>query len=605
MMKTILKTKAEFSALLFCHTDVLRQLNILGLAMIAVSLLYLMAANWWMIPKFVRLIIPMFVLICSAMGSLYFAASEVLRQSFDTISGLMLGLGLAVIGQIYQTGADSYLLFLVWAILLLPWLYRPNIGIFVMLTIISQLALYFYFKQSFWMERAEGIYVIALNSLSAATFIYAMRHYSALRYVFIAFFVAISIGSMLAFIGNARVINLASVFVLPLATAFYFYRQYRVLECTLLIAGVAFSLSLWVLERFSGQFINSAGGLFVLALLIFMWFAAISFVLTRLFPKSTWSMIPLAIGAWIAGIVLAVLLLTFWETISIVMGVVFIGIAWILLHRQTSFFIRQFAYCLWVCGQIAVLVHLGLLTDNLWWVWLVQLVMLCLSVLTRKHWLIVTLQLIASHALWIAALVFTNTFAGGFWLMSVILGSNAAIFILMILTSRFWQPSMYMKSVVLWALMILGGVAATQMLLGIQAPKLLQSSSHEIVVFYLLPCIFVFCLVLQHFQVFLSNAHQIWLWLIPVLGLLLVYFGYFGLFVVLVLWAWATVNRLRWVQGLCILLLMFWLWMLYYRLDMSFLSKSLTIFISGVMLLFLVQALKHIGLMPATEGDQV
>ena len=47
----------------------------------------------------------------------------------------MIGLSLAVIGQVYQTGADSYLLFLIWTLLILPWLYRPNIGIFALITL--------------------------------------------------------------------------------------------------------------------------------------------------------------------------------------------------------------------------------------------------------------------------------------------------------------------------------------------------------------------------------------------------------------------------------------------------------------------------------------
>jgi Predicted membrane protein len=128
MKKTELIHNNPFSPLLFCDAKVLRYLNILGVALIAVSLLYLMAANWWMLPNQVQLAIPMLVLLCSAIASIYFNQREWIRQSLDTVSGLMLGLSLVVIGQIYQTGADSYQLFLLWAVLLLPWLYRPISG---------------------------------------------------------------------------------------------------------------------------------------------------------------------------------------------------------------------------------------------------------------------------------------------------------------------------------------------------------------------------------------------------------------------------------------------------------------------------------------------
>ena len=130
MIKKDVMQKNEFSPLLFCHAQAVLHLKVLGLALIAVSILYLMAANWWMLPKWVQLGIPMLILVCSAAASAYFSQKVWLQQSLDAVAGLMLGLSLAVIGQVYQTGADSYLLFLLWAVLLLPWLYHPNIGIF-------------------------------------------------------------------------------------------------------------------------------------------------------------------------------------------------------------------------------------------------------------------------------------------------------------------------------------------------------------------------------------------------------------------------------------------------------------------------------------------
>nr|WP_228722578.1 MULTISPECIES: DUF2157 domain-containing protein [Acinetobacter] len=102
MHKTELIRNNQFSPLLFCNVEVLRYLKILGLALITVSLLYLMAANWWMLPDPVQLAIPMLILLCSATASIYFDQQEWVRQSLDTVSGLMLGLSLAMIGQIYQ-----------------------------------------------------------------------------------------------------------------------------------------------------------------------------------------------------------------------------------------------------------------------------------------------------------------------------------------------------------------------------------------------------------------------------------------------------------------------------------------------------------------------
>lgn len=587
-MNKINLKQSEFSPLLFCYPYMLRHLKILALAMMVMSLLYLMAANWWMLPQFIRLSIPMLVLLGSAIGSMYFADRNIIRQSLDTVSGFMLGLNLAVIGQIYQTGADSYLLFLVWAILLLPWLYRPNIGVLSILLVVSQLALYFYFKQSFWMEQAQDLYVLALNVLTALSFMYAIYRYPTLRFLLIAFITIISIGSMMHFIESNDLVYLASVFILPVAAAVYFYCRQAVLECILLIAGVALSLSLWLLQQFDEHLFNSAGGLFVFAVLIFSWFAAFSFGLTRLFPKSSFSMIPLAIGAWIAGIILAVLLLTFWQSFSMVMGIVFIGIAWLLLHHYVSFFVRQLAYCLWVCGQTAVLVHIGLITDNLWLVWLMQLVMLFLTAITRKYWFILSLQLIVGHILGIATLFLTDHFYDAEGLINLVFGFNTLIFIAIFLTAGYWQSSAYMKSIVLWLICILIGVAGAQSMLDTHHPFYAEMNLSQIVSYLVLPSILI--LVLQQLQHFKDP----WLWSIPCLGFILVFIGYFEIYIVLIFIAWARVYRHQWVYGLCILLLIFWLWMLYYNLGISFLYKSFTIFISGLMIYLMSNRLKQI-----------
>lgn len=88
----------EFVPRLFLNRQFIQYLQVIGLGLIAASILYLIAANWLMMPKLIQLIIPMILLMCSAMGSLYFSAKRWIQQSLDTISGLMLGLGLAVIG---------------------------------------------------------------------------------------------------------------------------------------------------------------------------------------------------------------------------------------------------------------------------------------------------------------------------------------------------------------------------------------------------------------------------------------------------------------------------------------------------------------------------
>ncbi|WP_313564345.1 DUF2157 domain-containing protein [Acinetobacter sp.] len=588
MHKTELIRNNQFSPLLFCNVEVLRYLKILGLALITVSLLYLMAANWWMLPKFVQLFIPQILLLGSALLSVRFTAREKLRQSLDTVSGLMLGLSLAVIGQIYQTGADSYQLFLLWALLLLPWLYRPNIGIFALFCVVSQLALYFDFKQSFWLVRAETLYLLSLNLLTGLSMIYALRYYPVLRYLFIAVVVLISVVSMFRFIDSDSIWYLASVLVLPILFSVYFYTRKQQLETSLLVAGLALSFSVLIFDLTQQYLQDSAAGLLILALLIFSWFAAITGLLIKLLPKSRFSVIPLALGAWIAGVILAMLLLTYWKSFSILMGIIFIAVAWWLIRSKPSVFLRQLAYCLWVCGQAAVLIHTQLLTESLLLIWLIQVGITLLTIMSRMHWLVVLLQLLLAHILGIAVLVDQHAFFQDQRLLTWIMLLNYSILTGALLTARYWLASAYAKSMNLWMISILVVTAIFQCLLQFGVAQQLQPRGiDEAIIFYILPAFWLLSFVGIH----LKQFSRIQLWLIPAAGILLIALGYFEIFIILVFMAWAMVNQQRLMQALTILLLIFWLWLLYYNLGLSFLFKSVSIFASGVLVLLLAYVL--------------
>lgn len=588
MSKTVPKPDHPFSPLLFIQPAVIQILQIIGLALIAVSIVYLLAANWWMLPKFVQLFMPQVLLLGSALLSVHFAAREKLRQSLDTVSGLMLGLSLAVIGQIYQTGADSYQLFLLWALLLLPWLYRPNIGVFALFCVVSQLALYFYFKQSFWLVRAETAYLLSLNLLTGLSLIYALRYYPVLRYLLIAVVVLISVFSMFRFIDSNSIWYLASVLVLALLFSAYFYTRQQQLETSLLVAGLALSFSILIFDLTDQYLQNSAAGLLVLALLIFGWFAAISALLIKLLPQSRFSVIPLALGAWIAGVILAILLLTYWESLSILMGLIFIGIAWWLIHSKPSVFLRQLAYCLWVCGQAAVLIHTELLTDSLLLIWLIQIGITLLSIMNRMHWLVLLLQLLLAHALGIAVLIEQHPFSHDHRLITWIMLLNYSVLTVALLTARHWLASAYAKTVNLWMISIFAATAIFQCLLqfGV-AQQLHPRGIDEAIVFYILPAVWLLSFIGIHLKQFSLTP----LWLIPAVGILLIALGYFEIFIILVLMAWAMVNQQRLMQALLVLLLIFWLWLLYYNLGLSFLFKSVSIFASGLLVLLLAYVL--------------
>jgi len=63
-------------------------------------------------------------------------------------AGVLVGILLALFGQVYQTGADPYGLFLGWALLILPWvLIGRQAGLWMLLAVLANLALIMYWTQ--------------------------------------------------------------------------------------------------------------------------------------------------------------------------------------------------------------------------------------------------------------------------------------------------------------------------------------------------------------------------------------------------------------------------------------------------------------------------
>lgn len=579
------RPKHEFSTRLFQDVQVIQYLQVIGLALIAASFLYLVAANWLMLPKFIQLAIPILLLVLSAAASVYLTGHAWIQQSLDALSGLFLGLSLAVIGQVYQTGADSYLLFLVWALMLLPWLYRPNIGVFALLCIVSQLALFLYFKQSYLMSEHSLWYLLCMNVLTALFVTFSLKYYSALRFLFIAFVTVMSMYSMFLFCGNGveqyQWQYLLLSIVLPIYLILYFYLHHRALETSLQAAGLAASFSIFIFQWAEHILSDSIVGILVLALLIFAWFAVISLALMKFLPQTKFAVIPLAIGAWIAGIILSSLLLTYWKAFSIVMGLIFIALAWWLIRCAHSIFSRQFAYCLWVCGQSAVLIHSEMLTQSIAFIFILQIGFILLCLLSRMHWFIALIQLIAGYGLAVATIGFGNLIQGEENLFLAVTGLNYLLLIILLVTATYWLQSMYRKTLVLWMLFI---VLASVVLQTLSNNFLYFEQSHDRVAYlfivYILPVIWL-GLYITYDQKHLGVEK----WLLLLLGLVLIALGYFEIFLLLVLMFWAQVYQQALVKALSIVLFIFSLWMLYYNLGLSFLLKSFTILLSGVLLL--------------------
>ncbi|PJG65385.1 DUF2157 domain-containing protein [Acinetobacter seifertii] len=584
----------------FRSTLFIQHLHIFSYLFMAVSILYLIAANWLMLPDSIQLSIPPVILLVTAWVSVTDILSEGVRQTLHGICGLMVGLSLAVIGQVYQTGADSYLLFLIWTLLLLPWLYRPNIGIFILVCITSQLALFLFFRQTFWAEKFPYLYLFTLNLLSLIEFWVCIKKYRALRFVFIAWFAVISIIGMIQYLSNANIPYLILAFLSGIIAFYYFFKKNDQLCASLMAAVLGVTATIWLVDGINHLFKDSNEFIFLLiAGIIFTWFALISYFLIRIFRQSRFYVIPLAIGAWLAGLALAAFTLVFWETISLIIGIIFVAIAITLLTKSQNYFIRQFAYCLFISGQTAFLFHLGSETNQILWVLIAQIFILCISYFLKPHWFFILIQMLATygiaffyllqldHSIWSVNSVqtyFNLTLLNYFIFSLVLLIGNKAIV-------------SYERSIFLCVLAVILVNSFFDNFIGL---ALLDSADQSLWFLYVLPSLWLLCF---SFFYLYRQLHSITFFAFLIFGIVLIALGYFDVFILFVILTWALKNKDRIVYGITLLVFTTVLWQLYYSLQLSFLAKSASILVSGIILLALYRLLLQEAESNFVEGE--
>lgn len=572
----------------FRNTLFIQYLHIFSYLFMAVSILYLIAANWLMLPDSIQLIIPPVILLVTAWVSVTDTLSEGVRQTLHGICGLMVGLSLAVIGQVYQTGADSYLLFLIWTLLLLPWLYRPNIGIFTLVCITSQLTLFLFFRQTFWTSKFPYLYLFTLNLFSLIQFWICIKKYRALRFVFIAWFAVISIIGMIQYLSNANIPYLISAFLSGIIAFYYFFQKNDQLCASLMAAVLGVTATIWLVDGINHLFKDSNEFIFLLiAGIIFTWFALISYFLIRIFRQSRFYVIPLAIGAWLAGLALAAFTLVFWETISLIIGIIFVAIAITLLTKSQNYFIRQFAYCLFISGQTAFLFHLGSETNQILWVLIAQIFILCISYFLKPHWFFILIQMLATYGI---AFFYLLQLDHSIWSVNSVQTYfnltllNYLIFSLVLLIGNKAIVS-YERSIFLCVLAVILVNSFFDNFIGL---ALLDSADQSLWFLYVLPSLWLLCF---SFFYLYRQLHSITFFAFLIFGIVLIALGYFDVFILFVILTWALKNKDRIVCGITLLVLATVLWQLYYSLQLSFLAKSASILVSGIILLALYRLL--------------
>lgn len=93
----------------------------LAVGQILAGIVFFFAFNWADLPPFGKLATVQAGIVLCAVGAWIGRDRPAAWSALVTAAATLVGVLLAVFGQIYQTGADAYTLFVGWALLILPW----------------------------------------------------------------------------------------------------------------------------------------------------------------------------------------------------------------------------------------------------------------------------------------------------------------------------------------------------------------------------------------------------------------------------------------------------------------------------------------------------
>jgi len=261
----------------------------LGAVLVAAGVIFFFAYNWDAMGRFAKFGLIEAVLVMTVVAALVAGPDTAAGKASLLLAALLTGGLLALIGQTYQTGADPYELFAIWALLILPWTFVSRLPAFwLLLLLLLNLAVTLYFQAFrglFGFLFTSGSVVWALALLNAAALVLwefaASRGISWLRERWAARLVSAASGisvtalTLWAIVDSSDVGPLAFLaYVAWLAGAYYYYRH-RVRDLFVLAGGVL-SVIVTVTTLLSREILRGgdAGGFLIIGIVVVVMSAA-------------------------------------------------------------------------------------------------------------------------------------------------------------------------------------------------------------------------------------------------------------------------------------------------------------------------------------------
>lgn len=158
-----------------------RLLLTLGAALVLSGIVYFFAFNWNKVPVAAKFGLVEGGLFGSIIAAYLTGLRELPGKILLLSAAVLVGVFMAVFGQVYQTGADAYTLFMMWALVILPWViigeFAPLWGVWL---VVANLFIYLYVEQTFGYQDRLAIEFSSLIVFNGAAV--ALREFFADRW---------------------------------------------------------------------------------------------------------------------------------------------------------------------------------------------------------------------------------------------------------------------------------------------------------------------------------------------------------------------------------------------------------------------------------------
>ena len=144
----------------------------LGVSLILSGIVYFFAFNWTKITPEMKLgSIQLAILGCLG-ASYYYGLARLFGKIMLLSASVLVGVFLAVFGQNYQTGADAYNLFMMWALFILPWVILSEFAaLWLVWLVITNVFLVLYWDQAALPERESEMMIVSYLAIFNAAFL--------------------------------------------------------------------------------------------------------------------------------------------------------------------------------------------------------------------------------------------------------------------------------------------------------------------------------------------------------------------------------------------------------------------------------------------------